>query len=379
VGTGSSFAGFDPLYFVGGGGGGGGHGNFGGAGGDAGTAGANGNCGSTGGQPGTASAGGAAGTNNGGTNPTAGQSGIGGTGGSALNSGSGGGGGYYGGGGGGADDAGCSTAGGGGGSSFISSRATSTSGPTVTSSAASVSITYAVPTADVSPTSLSFGTVPQGSVGVEKTVTVTNNGSAPLTVTGAAVSGTNPGDYLINDRCPSAVAVGSNCKIGVRFSPQAGSSAGVSSSAQLDIQTNAPTAASPVSLSGTGGELPQGPQGAQGPQGTPGSAGTDGAAGARGPRGRRGPRGAAGRDARVTCTVHNRVEPETITCTITLVRARTTSAQLRWSLSRRGRTVAHGVALARRGRVALRLGSLRRGRYTLRIAGRRDATTIKVG
>ena len=52
--------------------------------------------------------------------------------------------------------------GGGGGSSFIASTLTGTSGPTVTASAASVSITYAAPTADVTGGPLAFGTVPQG-------------------------------------------------------------------------------------------------------------------------------------------------------------------------------------------------------------------------
>jgi hypothetical protein len=56
-----------------------------------------------------------------------------------------------------------------------------------------VTITYAAPTADVSPGSLGFGTEPQGVASVEQDLTVTNNGSAPLVVSGVLISGTNPG------------------------------------------------------------------------------------------------------------------------------------------------------------------------------------------
>jgi hypothetical protein len=47
-------------------------------------------------------------------------------------------------------------------------------------------------------------------------------------------------------------------------------------------------------------------------------------------------------------------------------------ARVHWRLTRHGKTVAHGAARARHGRLRLRLndfGRLRTGRYTLRIAG----------
>src|SRR5205807_9247981 len=55
--------------------------------------------------------------------------------------------------------------------------------------------------------------------------------------------------------------------------------------------------------------------------------------------------------------------------------------RIHWRLLRRGHTVAHGVARAQHGRLQLRLsnlGHLRRGRYTLRIAGRRAGTRIVI-
>jgi hypothetical protein len=47
-----------------------------------------------------------------------------------------------------------------------------------------VSITYDAPTADVSETSITFGTQPQSTASAEQDLTVTNNGSATLVAGG---------------------------------------------------------------------------------------------------------------------------------------------------------------------------------------------------
>ena len=122
----------DGLLIVGGGGGGAGSETQGGDAGAPGQA----DTETVGGAPGTATGGGAGGTDlsgtPGSTNGLPGTFGLGGAGGiAATGGGGGGGGGYYGGGGG-------SGSGGGGGSSFLTASATDTSGPTVTSEAASV-------------------------------------------------------------------------------------------------------------------------------------------------------------------------------------------------------------------------------------------------
>ena len=190
-----------------------------------------------------------------------GSFGVGGAGGHSVPSGfttggGGGGGGYFGGGGGG----GSATIGagaGGGGSSFVAAGASAVSGPTVTGAGSMVSITYAAPTADESTPTVDFGTQPQGTATAEQALTVTNNGSAPLVVSGVLLGGSNPGDYLVDNRCQQPVAVGSVCQIGVRFDPQATGA----SSADLTLLTNALTAPAPVSLSGIGGSLPTGPTG----------------------------------------------------------------------------------------------------------------------
>jgi hypothetical protein len=285
-------------------GGGGGAGQEGGNGGNAGAAGSpnTGGDGGGGGGAGTETGGGAGGTDAGDCigqgSPEAGLAGTFGQGGRGGNfpevgftgsaAGGGGGGGYYGGGGGGA---GCRGGGGGGGSSFVSASATLTGAPTPTAQPSGVTITYAAPTAELSGSSLQFAsTQPQGVASAAQTWTVTNGGGAPLVVSGATLGGTNPDDYLLDNRCQAPVAVGSSCQISVRFNPQAQGA----SSATLTLQTNAATPPAPVALSGTGGSLPQGPAGSSGAQGTAGAAGEQGPQGSSGAQGAQGTQGSQG-------------------------------------------------------------------------------------
>ena len=139
--------GSSPLLVVAGGGGGAGGGAGGGlgGGGNAGSPGAAGSSGVAGGGPGTSSAGGGGGASGvgGGGNGAAGSVSVGGGGGSGGPvGGGGGGGGCYGGGGGGGGGNGAVGGGGGGGSSFVAAGATNVSGPTPTTTAAGVTITY---------------------------------------------------------------------------------------------------------------------------------------------------------------------------------------------------------------------------------------------
>ena len=186
--------------------------------------------------------------------------------------GGGGGGGYYGDGGG---DTGLNGGGGGGGSSFIAPGATGVTGPTLTANPPVVTITYAAPTADESASTVTFGTQPQGTVSAPQTLTVTNNGSAPLVVWDTTLGGENPDDYVVGNGCADPVAVGDSCELSVRFAP----SAAGPSSATLTLDTNTATAPAGVTLSGTGGALPQGPAGPAGPAGPQGPIGPHGPAG----------------------------------------------------------------------------------------------------
>ena len=236
-----------------------------------------------------------------------------------------------------------------------------------------VSVLLNAPTADQSPTSLTFGSagspVPQGTVSAPQSVAITNNGSAPLVVSGFEISGTNPDDFFTStDSCHSVIAPAASCSVKVRFAPQAQGSR----SGKLTVLTNAPTNPT-VDLAGTAGPLPQGPKG---DTGATGATGTTGAQGPKGPRGRR---GRPGRGAKVTCKITHH-EPERIICTVVLAHHKA-NARVSWSLTRHGHTILHGVSVARHGRLRLRLSDLvhlRPGHYVLHIQGRRHGTTIVI-
>ena len=112
----------------------------------------------------------------------------------------------------------------------------------------SVSILFQAPMAGLSPAELLFGDQVFGTSSAAQRVTVTNNGSAELNVTGIAFSGTNAGDFAQTNTCSAGVDPGANCTIEVTFTPAAvGARA-----ANFTITTNAPGSPHVVSLSGTG-------------------------------------------------------------------------------------------------------------------------------
>lgn len=312
------------LLVAGGGGGGGGafESGVGGNGGNAGNPGTAGTGGSSSSYDGAA---GGAGTLTGGGAGAAGCSepdssggngspGLGGLGGgeafSPWSSGAGGGGGGYTGGGGG--EASCNpepeasaAGGGGGGSSFVYGGASFSSfGAASTSTAPSVSITYLTPaTATPGASAVTFSaTQPLQTVSAPQTITITNTGGNPLQISGLEFAGSPsplstdaPEDFLIgSSTCFGAIAYQESCQLTVRFAPQnEGAQTGT-----LQILGNMGAGATVVTLSGTGGTLPQGPQGntgAAGAQGAQGAGGETGAAGQNGATGARGPAGEAGK------------------------------------------------------------------------------------
>jgi hypothetical protein len=163
--------------------------------------------------------------------------------------GGGGGGGLYGGGGGDGGYTG-SSCGGGGGSSM---------GDTVTLDDTAIpKITIAwtpVPEASVSPSFLAFATQTVGTASSSQTVTVTNSGSAPLTISGTSVSGNNPADFAVSSGCPGNVAPQSSCSLTVAFTP--GDTG--TRSASLVLNTNASSSPSNVALAGSGAAVSAGP------------------------------------------------------------------------------------------------------------------------
>jgi hypothetical protein len=99
----------------------------------------------------------------------------------------------------------------------------------------------------VSNKTLSFGSTKVGK-SASKTVTVTNLGSAPVSVTSIAVSGTNAADFPQTNTCGKSIAGGTSCTITVTFTPAAtGTRSGT-----LTITNADPTSPQSVTLTGTG-------------------------------------------------------------------------------------------------------------------------------
>jgi Ca2+-binding RTX toxin-like protein len=112
-------------------------------------------------------------------------------------------------------------------------------------------------TANLSPTSLSFGTVPVGTPSATQSVTITNTGTGTLNVNGGFVTGTDPAqvaEFAATNNCTLIVGPGS-CTIDVVFTP---TTTGVQN-AEIDINTNASQLTQVVSLTGGTGVAPPPP------------------------------------------------------------------------------------------------------------------------
>ena len=107
------------------------------------------------------------------------------------------------------------------------------------------------PAITLSPTSLAFGNRVVGTTSAAQDVTVTNSGTAPLTINSIGVAGANAGDFAQTNTCPlapSTLAVGASCTISATFTP----SATGSRTASVSIADDAPGGPHTVALSGTG-------------------------------------------------------------------------------------------------------------------------------
>jgi len=104
------------------------------------------------------------------------------------------------------------------------------------------------PSVNVSSTNLNFGNVQTGATSSPQPVTVTNVGTAQLTISAIAVSGGNVGDFAQTNTCGATLAPNATCAINVTFTP---TNTGTRSSSVL-ITDNAPGSPQSVNLSGTG-------------------------------------------------------------------------------------------------------------------------------
>jgi Collagen triple helix repeat (20 copies) len=233
-----------------------------------------------------------------------------------------------------------------------------------------------------------------GTRSLERTLSVHNDGAAPLAITTATITGATAGDFTkTSDRCTGAtVPARGHCDVTIRFVPTAAGTRGAASLtidpalAELSNFSGALTgrAVDPPPPPAPGPQGPAGPQGAtgadgpQGATGAPGAAGPAGAAGQNGqdgqqgpagqagpagPAGATGPQGRPGRDAVVTCKVgKKRGNKVKVTCTVRLAAAAKRSARL----MRHGRVYARGRSRGAHGSLRLRrLRPITAGRYTL--------------
>ena len=99
------------------------------------------------------------------------------------------------------------------------------------------------PTAVLSPTSLNFGTIPRGT-GKVLPITLSNTGTAPLTINNIFISGSNR--FTQTNNCGGSLGIGFTCTINVRFTSfSAGTFNGT-----LNVRDNAPGGLQTAALTG---------------------------------------------------------------------------------------------------------------------------------
>jgi chitodextrinase len=107
------------------------------------------------------------------------------------------------------------------------------------------------PVASLSATNLAFASRPIGSTSPTQIVTLTNVGTAPMTISSIAVGGVNNGDFAQSNTCGPGLAPSASCSISVTFTPAAvGARSG-----DITIADNAAGAPHRITLSGSGGSL----------------------------------------------------------------------------------------------------------------------------
>src|SRR5439155_6244649 len=104
--------------------------------------------------------------------------------------------------------------------------------------------TGVAPSVALSPTSLTFASTTVGMTSAPHAVTLSNSGSAALTISSIGVSG----DFAQTNNCGGTLAAGANCAINVTFTPTAtGTRSGT-----LTVTDNASNSPQTASLTGTG-------------------------------------------------------------------------------------------------------------------------------
>jgi trimeric autotransporter adhesin len=117
--------------------------------------------------------------------------------------------------------------------------------------------TGGVPVVGLSTNMLTFATEPVGTPTLAQTVTVTNNGNAPLVFTSVTIGGTNASSFALqSNTCTGTIAVNGMCSFMVTSTPQAQGPLGAS----VVIVSNAASSPDSVVLSGMGQAGTGGPE-----------------------------------------------------------------------------------------------------------------------
>jgi hypothetical protein len=104
------------------------------------------------------------------------------------------------------------------------------------------------PTASLTPSSLNFGNQTVGVVSPAQTITLTNSGTATLSITSIVLGGTNASDYAEINNCGTSLAVNASCTINVTFDPLRTGTR----SAKITVTDNATPTTQITTLTGTG-------------------------------------------------------------------------------------------------------------------------------
>ena len=100
-------------------------------------------------------------------------------------------------------------------------RKKSTSWPALATAACLLSPAALLAQVSVSPSSLNWVSVQLGQTGAQKVVTLTNSGSAAITISSVTLSGANPVDFAIRSKtCGSSLAASSSCTASIVFAPK---------------------------------------------------------------------------------------------------------------------------------------------------------------
>src|SRR5205823_1443212 len=86
---------------------------------------------------------------------------------------------------------------------------------------ASLSGTGVAPGATLSPTSLTFASQNVGTTSAPQAATLSNSGSAPLSISSIAITGADSGDFAQTNACTNSHAPSLQCALPVSFRPAA--------------------------------------------------------------------------------------------------------------------------------------------------------------